>query len=82
MTRLINRPVDVTMGPGGLPVVFRFGGGRERVREVLDTWVEAGRWWEQEPEQVTYRVATQNGGIFELTLIPREKRWLLYKAYD
>lgn len=82
MTRLINRPVDMTTGPGGLPVAFRFAGGRERVREVLDTWVESGRWWEQEPEQVSYRVATQNGGIFELTFIPREKRWVLYKAYD
>lgn len=82
MARIINRPADVTMGPGGHPVSFRFAGGRERVREVLDTWAESGRWWEQEPEQLAYRVATQNGGIFELTFIPRERRWLLYKAYD
>jgi hypothetical protein len=82
MARIINKPVDVTMGPGGPPVSFRFNGGRERVREVLDTWVESGRWWEQEPEQVAYRVATWNGGVFELTFIPREKRWILYKAYD
>lgn len=82
MARIINRPADVTMGPGGRPVLFRFAGGQERVQEVLDTWVEAGRWWEGEPEQLTYRVATRNGGVFELTFIPRERRWLLYKAYD
>ena len=35
MTRIINRPVDVTTGPAGLPVSFRFAGGRERVREAL-----------------------------------------------
>ncbi len=82
MARLINREVSVTMGPGGQPRSFQFAGGRERVREVLDTWVETGRWWEQEPEQVAYRVATHTGGVFELTFIPRERRWMLYKAYD
>lgn len=82
MARLINRPADVTMGPGGRPVSFRFNGGRELVREILDSWAETGRWWEQEPEQIAYRVATRNGGIFELTFIPSERRWLLYKAYD
>ena len=82
MSRIINRPVDVATGPGGLPTAFRFAGGRELIKEVLDSWVETGRWWEQEPELVAYRVATENGGLFELNFIPRERRWLLYKAYD
>lgn len=82
MSRIINRPIDVATGPGGQPAAFRFAGGREVIREVLDSWVETGRWWEQEPELVAYRVSTQNGGLFELTFIPREQRWLLYKAYD
>jgi hypothetical protein len=82
VTRIINRPVDVTMGPGGVPVSFRFAHGRYRVREILDCWLEAGRWWEQEGEQQTYRVATGDGGIFELSRDVRQKRWILYKAYD
>jgi hypothetical protein len=82
MTRFINRQVDVTMGPGGAPVSFRHASGRERVREVLDCWLETGRWWEKERERTTYRVTTANGGIFELTWDPAEKRWDLYKAYD
>lgn len=83
MTRIINRPADVTTGPGGVPVSFRLGGGtRLQVREVFDQWCEAGRWWEQESEQVTYRVATIDGGLFELTWVPVQKRWYLYKAYD
>lgn len=82
MSRIINRLADVVVGPGGYPTSFRYAGGRERVQAILDSWVEAGRWWEQEPEQIAYRVATQNGGVFELTFIPRERRWLLYKAYD
>ncbi|HYG59382.1 MAG TPA: DUF6504 family protein [Symbiobacteriaceae bacterium] len=82
MTRILNRPADVTMGPGGRPVAFRWTGGRYRVREVLDSWLEAGRWWEQEGERQTYRVATVEGGVFELTLDPAVKKWSLYKAYD
>lgn len=82
MTRILNKPADVSMGPGGRPVAFKWPGGRYRVKEVLDSWVEAGRWWEQECEKRTYRVATVEGGVFELTLDPAAKRWYLYKAYD
>lgn len=82
MTRIINRPADVTLGPGGAPVSFRFAGARYRVREVLDCWTETGRWWEREQEQVTYRVATETDGIYELTCDAAGKRWLLYKSYD
>lgn len=83
MTRIINRPVEVTVGPGGVPVAFRLSGFTwQQIREVLDTWVEAGRWWEQEGERSTYRVCTVGGGIFELNWDPLKKRWCLYKAYD
>jgi len=82
MTRIINRPADVVMGPGGVPVAFRWPGGRHRVTDVLDCWLEAGRWWEQEGEKTTYRVATNGGGIYELTWDPAAKKWHLYKAYD
>lgn len=83
MARIINRTADVSMGPGGAPVSFRWGGGRwQRVREVLDCWVESGRWWELESEKTTYRVATATGGIHELTWDPAAKRWCLYKSYD
>jgi hypothetical protein len=82
VSRILNRPVEVTAGPDGQPVAFRFAGGRERVCAVLDSWMETGRWWEQEPELIAYRVATESGGVFELNFIPQERRWLLYKAYD
>ena len=82
MARIINRSADVTMGPGGVPVSFKWAGGRYRVKEVLDHWLEAGRWWEQESEKATWRIATLEGGMFELTFDPAAKRWHLYKAYD
>jgi hypothetical protein len=81
MARLIERPVDVTTGRGGRPVAFRWNGRYLRV-DVLDRWVEAGRWWEGEGEQIGYRVATPAGGVYELTWRTLDRRWLLYKAYD
>ena len=82
MARIMNKPADVTMGPGGRPVAFKWSGGRYRVREVLDCWLEAGRWWEQESEKMNWRVATVEGGVFELTCDPGGRKWCLYKAYD
>lgn len=82
MARLINRPVDVVVGPKGVPHSFRSGGIQHQVREVLESWLETGRWWEQESEVATYRVSTTTGGIYELIWVPRQKLWYLYKAYD
>lgn len=83
MTRLVNRPAEVTVGPGGVPISFRSGRGAwQKVEQVLDSWSETGRWWEQEEEQHSYRVVTAAGGVFELTWYPIQKRWCLYKAYD
>lgn len=82
MARIMNKPIDVTMGPGGKPVAFAWSGGRYRVREVLDHWLEAGRWWEQEPEKASWRVATIEGGVFELSSDVSGRKWHLYKVYD
>ncbi|MGE5676278.1 MAG: DUF6504 family protein [Mycobacterium leprae] len=82
MARIINRLVAMVTGPGGLPISFRFDGGRQQVKEILDCWVEAGRWWEQESDMKTYRVATGGGGVYELTFLIQPKQWYLYKVYD
>lgn len=82
MSRLINRPVEVVAGPDGVPRAFRHGGGRLQPCDVLDHWLEAGRWWEQERERETYRVSTAAGGVFELTRELPGTKWYLYKAYD
>ncbi|HYF79727.1 MAG TPA: DUF6504 family protein [Symbiobacteriaceae bacterium] len=82
MARILNKPADVATGPGGRPVAFRWSGGRYRVREVLDYWLVAGRWWEQENEKATWRVATIEGGVFELEQNLSTRNWVLYKSYD
>ena len=82
MTKLINRRVEVESGKGGLPVSFRHRGVRYQVAEILDVWTESGRWWEQEGELFTFRVATVEGGLFEVTWSLRTREWTLYKSYD
>ncbi|HYF94406.1 MAG TPA: DUF6504 family protein [Symbiobacteriaceae bacterium] len=51
------------------------------MEEVLDTWVEAGRWWEQENETQTWRIRTRKGGVFEIIQDVGTKQWKLYKVY-
>lgn len=82
MSRLINRPVAVAAGPDGAPCSFVYCGGLLQVSQVLDHWLETGRWWEGEQERETYRVATSAGGIYELTREVPDGGWVLYKAYD
>lgn len=87
MSRIINRPCAVTLGPREgwrslVPVEFVYLKERHRVAVVTDRWTEVGRWWEKEPETETWRVQTVKGGVFELVHTPSEKTWRLYKAYD
>jgi hypothetical protein len=81
VTEQMRRPnalitVTVVMDPayaeGGRPlprpVEFHYQGQRIRVAQVLDHWLMQGRWWEQEPETVTWRVADPRGGVYELEM--------------
>lgn len=48
------------------PVAIRRGGRWVRVEEVLDRWVEAGRWWIGEEERVCFRVLLPGGTVLHL----------------
>lgn len=84
MTRLINEPVAVRAA-GGKPRAFRFRGRWREIVAILDSWREAGEWWEESldrTERVMFRVQVERGGLFELEWHPASKDWRLYKAYD
>ena len=80
MLRIIDKPVEVTV-LSGRPVAFTFG-RNHRIKEILDRWIEIGEWWNQDSDMITYRVATDRGGVFEIYYVPRKHRWMLYKVYD
>lgn len=80
MPRIIDEPIGVTV-LSGRPVAFIFR-GNHRIKEILDRWVEIGEWWNQESEKVSYRVATDRGGVFEIYYVIVQRQWMLYKVYD
>ncbi|MFZ5815326.1 MAG: DUF6504 family protein [Bacillota bacterium] len=88
MSRLINRPVQMTSRPSALartpePVSWVHAGARYRVVEVLETWEEAGRWWEQEAPATAWRVRVQHGGVMELVMLHKQPpEWRLMRSYD
>lgn len=91
MSRLINRPITVTLGPSMRPKEFRFAGGRHRIKEVEGTFLQAKPWWENPlymqtgPEHWLYwRVRTVDGGLYDLVHDEGkpEGQWYLYRAHD
>lgn len=86
MSRLIDQPIQVTavLGRDGLtPSSFVWRGARYRVVEVLDSWMETGRWWEQEASCTAFRVQTEGGGVFELVRLHQEPpEWRLMRIWD
>lgn len=99
MSRIVNAPVAMTSRPttwpgarGPEPVSWVHRGARYRVREILDCWEEAGRWWEfvdsettpQEAPATAWRVRVQSGGIVELLMLHTRPAptWIWYKSYD
>lgn len=86
MSRLINQSIQVTAvpGPDGLtPTTFAWRGTLYRVEAVLDSWEEAGRWWEKEEPATAFRVQVQGGGVMELLRVHSElPEWRLMRIWD
>lgn len=86
MSRLIDQPIQVTavLGRDGLtPAWFIWRGAWYRVVEVLDSWMETGRWWEHEVPCTAFRVQVQDGGVMELIRLHTEPpTWRLMRIWD
>jgi hypothetical protein len=92
LSRIVNAPIDVTLGPDGTgrlrPVSFIYRGERHQVTDVLDVWKMFDRPWWDDPQavggaaaEVTYwRIQTSRGGVFEI--VQDGQRWKMYKIYD
>ena len=48
MTKRYDEPIEVTSDPAleGAPLAFRWRGRSYRIDERLDSWREAGEWWD------------------------------------
>jgi hypothetical protein len=83
VSRIYDAPIDSISLVRGAPASFTFRRQKVVVTEVIDRWVDGGRWWEGEGESDRWRIRSSSGGVYELYR-PRtaEGRWMLYKAYD
>lgn len=80
MPRLLSRPVTVR-SQKGKPFAFTFRGATHVVH-LVEEWHEMGEWWRGEGEKAVYRVADDQGGLFELLFDRRTSSWSLEKVYD
>lgn len=82
MTRLVRRPIPTPeRDPAGVPRAFVWRGRRLAIAAVLDSWRDAGLWWEGEAEKTFWRVQVTDGGIYELWE-DATGRWTVYRVWD
>jgi hypothetical protein len=76
-------PIDSITLVKGDPASFVYSRQWVVVKEIIDRWVDGGRWWDQVPESDWWRIRSTSGGVYEIyrERTP-ERRWVMYKAYD
>lgn len=82
MSRLIEQPITaMTLDAKRAPHRFTSQGRRWRVERALESWKDAGAWWEGESEKTFWRVIVVGGGIVELYQNAAGE-WALYRVWD
>ncbi|KPV42694.1 hypothetical protein [Alicyclobacillus ferrooxydans] len=81
MTRIVNRPIQVTdSNPQGFPVSFIDKNNEHCIVLIVDDWRESGNWIEGEPTRHLYRILTDTDACLELQ--EQGSIWSIYKVYD
>jgi hypothetical protein len=79
MSKIVDQPVLVVCEKGK-PKRFFWIKKWVNVKDVIDKWNEAGRWWDEEKEKTFYRVLASGGGVYEI--YSDKKHWNLYRVFD
>lgn len=90
----LTLPRKIPLEPGGSPPsavpavlplpgsTFRWRGRRYVIEAILDSWQEAGCWWEGEPVTEGFHVAFQGGGTGILLYRRPQGPWVLDRIDD
>jgi hypothetical protein len=79
MSRLVQRPIEVTT-KDEFPHTIIDGDNHYIVNHIIDWWMEAGAWWEDEPPRTMYRVQTEEWYLFDLEF--SGGKWSIYRVWD
>lgn len=79
MTRLVNRPTTVTLRDNQ-PHTFTDGDFTHVIALIVDSWDEAGAWWNDEPPRHLYRVTTTHDYSYDIERVGNE--WWIYRVWD
>lgn len=80
MTRLVHRPIEIQSWQNGEPDCFIDGDAVHKVSEIVDRWVEMGRWWEGEGSRRLLRVLTEQRSLFDIEC--NQQNWFIYRVWD
>lgn len=81
MTRLRQALLAVE-ADGENPRRLGRNGDWDEVETVLDSWRDAGCWWQGEEEKIFFRLCTGRGRILEIYRRADSGDWYLYREYD
>lgn len=52
------------------------------IAEILECWMDTGRWWAGEHEKRFYRLQLVDGGVWEIFKDMVTGEWFVYKVHD
>lgn len=82
MARRVDQRADVVCDPRGRPQTLAWEGRVHAVREEIDSWDEAGAWWEGEGLRRFYLLSTVTSLQCEVCFEPEANRWTLCRIWD
>jgi hypothetical protein len=81
MSKRLEERVHVFADARGRPLRVRRGRRQIQVRQIVDEWEEASRWWQGEKAIRVYRVLTSEEAVWELHHQGADD-WRLYRIHD
>ncbi|MGI5920510.1 MAG: hypothetical protein ACOX6I_02110 [Syntrophomonadaceae bacterium] len=82
MSKLVTMPLQVYQDRKGNPEKIISKERLIKITQIMECWHDTGCWWEGESEKVFYRIACQDGSVWEIFNNLFSGKWFLYKVYD
>jgi hypothetical protein len=75
-------PIEVEVGPDGLPRVFHWRGARHPVTGIANRWRVRTGWWIEEAWREYFKLTTADGLLCTVYHDLRAGAWFCARLYD